>query len=48
MRAGTIALVMIPVLLKTAFGPTLGGHLATAACLNASMIGRITVSFGFI
>jgi EmrB/QacA subfamily drug resistance transporter len=34
-RAGAIALVMIPVLLGPAFGPTLGGYLATAASWNA-------------
>ncbi len=34
-RAGAIALLMIPVLLGPAFGPTLGGYLATAASWNA-------------
>src|SRR6266851_2501490 len=34
-RAGAIALLMIPVLLGPAFGPTLGGYLATIASWNA-------------
>jgi EmrB/QacA subfamily drug resistance transporter len=34
-RARAIALLMIPVLLGPAFGPTLGGYLATAANWNA-------------
>src|SRR5215469_9664381 len=34
-RAGAVALLMIPVLLGPAFGPTLGGYLATAASWNA-------------
>lgn len=34
-RARAIALLMIPVLLGPAFGPTLGGYLATAASWNA-------------
>src|SRR5260370_14450338 len=34
-RAGAIALLMTPVLLGTAFGPTLGGYLAPAASWNA-------------
>src|SRR5216684_7029543 len=34
-RAGAIALLMIPLLLGPAFGPTLGGYLATAASWNA-------------
>ena len=34
-RAGAIAVLMIPVLLGPAFGPTLGGYLATTASWNA-------------
>jgi EmrB/QacA subfamily drug resistance transporter len=34
-RASAIALLMIPILLGPAFGPTLGGYLATAASWNA-------------
>src|SRR5260370_10490742 len=34
-RARAVALLMIPVLLGPAFGPTLGGYLATAASWNA-------------
>ena len=34
-RAGAIALLMIPLLLGPAFGPTLGGYLATSASWNA-------------
>jgi MFS family permease len=34
-RAGAIALLMIPVLLGPAFGPTLGGYLANTASWNA-------------
>lgn len=34
-RAGATTLLMIPVLLGPAFGPTLGGYLATAASWNA-------------
>lgn len=34
-RAGAVALLMIPILLGPAFGPTLGGYLATTASWNA-------------
>jgi EmrB/QacA subfamily drug resistance transporter len=34
-RAGATAVLMIPILLGPAFGPTLGGYLATAASWNA-------------
>ncbi len=34
-RAGAMALLLIPVLLGPAFGPTLGGYLATASSWNA-------------
>jgi EmrB/QacA subfamily drug resistance transporter len=45
-RAGATALLMIPVLLGPAFGPTLGGYLATIASWNAIFL--ISLPIGIV
>jgi len=41
-RAGAMSLLMIPLLLGPAFGPVLGGYLATNFSRRAQMVGAIT------